>query len=199
MGRPRGDAHPPPPGADRANDITEEEDARKEAVRLATGNMRLQHDLHDKTRLLTHYFGKLRRRDEMRAAAVRAGTLAANDGADLDGDGDSDGEENEISTARQGVHEIAEECAGVLGYHGRVLRGWAAEYRVTGTLSLDGRGRWTRAHLLDEEDILKKVRAFMLDKAAVHGNGETALSVDLMHEWLNKELLPELSRVGGAR
>ena len=90
------------------------------------------------------------------------------------------------------AHRIAEEVAFSLGdqYCGKTLRGWATEFQRQGSFSLDGRGTHRGEHLLDDEDVFLRVRAWLREKAKVRGYG--TLSVDLFQAEVNINLIPDL-------
>ena len=183
-------------------------DADDKAFELLTERTRAY--INEKARGCRLYFARLAERAEAcvaavaaRAAAAASGDTFSTDAADIsqddgevyDSEDEEDDDVDEVRRRRlrqQNVHAIADQVvadAGV-GVNGRVLRGWAKEFERHGTFLLDGRGLTSPEHLLDDEDIRDKVRRFMLNKAKVRGEG--TLSVQLFHEHVNKELLPEL-------
>jgi hypothetical protein len=62
----------------------------------------------------------------------------------------------------------------------------------TGGFVLDGRGRFSRASILDDEQLLNKFRSWLLDNRA-------SLSIDTAQKYLNEVLLVDVSREDLAR
>ena len=73
---------------------------------------------------------------------------------------------------------------------GRTLLIWAREYLDDGMFEIDMRGVWKPEHLLDDEDVLERVRRFMREKAKSYG--EEGLSKERMLKFINDELLPAM-------
>jgi hypothetical protein len=198
-------------GDDEEEETAEEGKARRETAAVIENKAKAQNKLRDQCRMLTVYFGRLAARNERRAAALRDGAassaaaaaaeaaaavaaVAAGEWDDiLDEMGDGDGDAGGKGKGVEGVHDLADEVAEGFGgdITGRTLREWAAEWRGDGTLSIDMRGRWDPAHLLDDEDVLKEVRRFLSEKAKKHG--VDGLSVNAFRGYVNEDLLPRLA------
>jgi len=95
------------------------------------------------------------------------------------------------AAAYEQKHHIAAEVGDIFGVSGRQVRRWAREFLAPGSFRLDRRGLESPQHLLDEEDVLARVRRFLFEKAA--REGRNGLTVDKFHRFVNRELLPSLA------
>jgi len=91
------------------------------------------------------------------------------------------------------VGKIAKEVAESLMEvkKGSTILKWAREFKKTRSFKIDGRGLNRSNHLLDDEDILRKVVLWIKLHCAERGAGEH-LSVDTFHAFVNNDLLPRL-------
>jgi len=97
------------------------------------------------------------------------------------------------------VHAIADELAASQGGYntGRTIRKWAKEFAMNETFKLDMRGRHAPDHILQDEDVKRKIKTFMSDLAVV--SGARGLSVDKFWKHVNDVLLPSLAEKDGYR
>ena len=139
--------------------------------------------------------------DAAHAAAVAAvdATAATLDGGGGDGDGDPV-DDAELSSDHDDAaydlkHDIAAEVGKAHRVSGRQVRRWVAEFQSLGSFRLDQRGLASPEHLLDEEDVLQRIRRFLFEKAG--HEGKNGLNVDKFHRYVNSELLPSLAADAG--
>jgi hypothetical protein len=106
-------------------------------------------------------------------------------------------EKNARLEDRLSVHAIADHVAENNGnnFTGRSLRAWYAEYVENGGMfNLHGIGKWKRELLINEEDIARKVRKFMIGRVR-----KEALSVDDALSFFNDEILKPLAQTESGR
>lgn len=148
---------------------------------------------------------------EARNALRREDEHDANDDDDDDDEGGAAGDDSDDASATMAdlladadptdptrgldVHVISDAVAPIFGKSGRTLRAWAREFTMNETFKLDMRGTAAPKHLLQDEDIKRKVKAFMSDLAATPG--ARGLSVEKFCRHVNTELLPALAEKDG--
>ena len=133
------------------------------------------------------------RRAEASASGLGVTIEDADDDAELYEDYAADDDLLEQLTRGLEVHAVADAVAGESlspKICGRTLRTWAREYLDDGMFMTDMRGLWKPEHLLDDEDVLERVRRFMREKAKSYG--EEGLSKERMLKFINDELLPAM-------
>ena len=89
------------------------------------------------------------------------------------------------------AHAIADEVGQIFGCSGRTIRDWATEFPKEETFALDLRGKTSPMHLLDDEDIKRRVTSFLTEKASAIG--KDALTIDKFHQFVNDTLLKDLA------
>ena len=89
------------------------------------------------------------------------------------------------------AHAIAEEAGQIFGFSGRTIRDWATEFAKEETFGLDLRGKTSPTHLLDDEDLKRRVTSFLAEKA--HALGGEVLTVLKFHQFVNDTLLKDLA------
>ena len=97
------------------------------------------------------------------------------------------------------AHAVADELAASQGGYntGRTIRKWAKEFAMNETFKLDMRGRHAPDHILQDEDVKRKIKTFMLALAVE--SGARGLTVDKFWNHVNNVLLPKLVEKDGYR
>lgn len=188
-----------------------DEPGEKDRDRDRAGIERMQRVLQLQAFACAEYFKRLQERNQEkakrfreRAEALRA--LVANEDDDTDGDGDGADDDAEDAAAEMdalvhaanspdptegvGVHDIADDVARIFFKSGRTLRAWAKEFMTNETFALDLRGTACGEHLLEDEDVKRKVKNFMSKLAETQG--ARGLTVYKFWRHVNDTLLPEL-------
>lgn len=89
------------------------------------------------------------------------------------------------------LHTIADEVGQIFGYSGRKIRERVTEFAKKKTFSLNLRGKTSPMHLLDDEDMKRRVTSLGTEEA--HVQGREALTIHKFQQRVNGTLLKDLT------
>ena len=157
----------------------------------------MQHRLLMQCLAVRHYYRRLAQRNEGKVANCELTAVAVDI---VMGSAEDETESAEDAVIRDlleddagdsTAHAIAEEVGQIFGFSGRTIRDWATEFAKEETFGLDLRGKTSPTHLLDDEDLKRRVTSFLAEKA--HALGGEALTVLKFHQFVNDTLLKDLA------
>ena len=157
----------------------------------------MQHRLLMQCLAVRHYYRRLAERNEGKVANCEL-TAAAVDIVMGSAEDETESAEDAVirdlledDAGDSTAHAIAEEVGQIFGFSGRTIRDRATEFAKEETFGLDLRGKTSPTHLLDDEDLKRRVTSFLAEKA--HALGGEALTVLKFHEFVNDTLLKDLA------